>query len=154
MGGGYGEAMKYWCYYTGVVRYLERIEALHSRKKAEAPAYLVWQDDDGPSMIAGPGIEWHRGDGPPPDIDAITVNAGRPPAPAPPETPKATRRGARILACRVAILGDMSWVPRLTITPIPPTHLRSTHQKKRTKGVRIFRNPLKPAHQLHSGAAG
>ena len=73
--------MKYWCYYTDVVRYLERLEALYSQKKAEGPAYLVWQDDDGPSMIAGPGIEWHRGDGPPPDIDAINVRIGRPSAP-------------------------------------------------------------------------
>ena len=71
--------MKYWCYYTDVVRYLERIEASQSPKKAEAPAYLIWQDDDGPSMIAGPGIDWHRGDGPPPDIDAINLRAGRPP---------------------------------------------------------------------------
>ena len=67
--------MKYWCYYTDVVRNLERLEALYSQKKAEGPAYLIWQDDDGPSMIAGPGIEWHRGDGPPPDIDAITLTA-------------------------------------------------------------------------------
>ena len=71
--------MKYWCYYTDVVRYLERLEALYSQKKAEGPAYLVWQDDDGPSMIAGPGIEWYRGDGPPPDIDAINLRAGHPP---------------------------------------------------------------------------
>ena len=71
--------MKYWCYYTDIVRYLERIEESQSQKKAEAPAYLIWQDDDGPSMIAGPGIDWHRGDGPPPDIDAINLRAGRPP---------------------------------------------------------------------------
>ncbi len=70
--------MKYWCYYTDVVRYLERVEAGQSQKR-EGPAYLVWQDDDGPSMIIGPGVEWYRGDGPPPDIDAITVSAGRPP---------------------------------------------------------------------------
>ena len=82
--------MKYWCYYTDVVRYLERIEAGQSQK-TEAPAYLVWQDDDGPSMIAGPGIEWYRGDGPPPDIDAINLRAGRPPAPAPPNRNKRRR---------------------------------------------------------------
>ena len=70
--------MKYWCYYTDVVRYLERVEKLCARK-TEAPAYLVWQDDDGPSMIAGPGIEWHRGEGPPPDIDAVSLRVGRPP---------------------------------------------------------------------------
>ena len=69
--------MKYWCYYTDVVRYLERLEAGQSQKR-EAHAYLVWQDGDGPSMIIGPGVEWYRGDGPPPDIDAITVSAGRP----------------------------------------------------------------------------
>ncbi len=74
------EAMKYWCYYTDVVRYLERLEALYSQKKTEGPAYLIWQDDDGPSMIAGPGIEWHRGDGPPPDIDAINLTARQRPS--------------------------------------------------------------------------
>ncbi len=57
--------MKYGRYYKDVVRRLERIEARRSHK-AGAPAYLIWQDEDGPSMIVGPGIEWHRGDGPPP----------------------------------------------------------------------------------------
>ena len=141
--------MKYWCYYTDVVRYLERIEAGQSQKR-EGPAYLVWQDGDGPSMIIGPGVEWYRGDGPPPDIDAISLRVGRPPATLrrtpPNRSPKAARRGAGILACRVAILGDMSWAPRLTITPIPPTQLRSAPPKRRIKGVRIFRNPLKPVH--------
>ena len=65
--------MKYWCYYTDVVRYLEKLEALYA-PKTKAPAYLVWQDDDGPSMIVGPGVEWYRGDGPPPHLDAITVS--------------------------------------------------------------------------------
>ena len=55
--------MKYWCYYTDVVRYLEKLEALHA-PKTKAPAYLIWQDDGGPSMIVGPGVEWYRGDGP------------------------------------------------------------------------------------------
>ena len=77
--------MKYWCYYTDVVRYLERIEAGQSQKR-EGPAYLVWQDGDGPSMIIGPGVEWYRGDGPPPDIDAITLRVGRLPAPPPRRT--------------------------------------------------------------------
>ncbi len=65
--------MKYWCYYTDVVRYLEKLEALHA-PKTKAPAYLIWQDDGGPSMIVGPGVEWYRGDGPPPNIDAITIS--------------------------------------------------------------------------------
>ena len=65
--------MKYWCYYTDVVRYLEKLEALYA-PKTKAPAYLIWQDDGGPSMIVGPGVEWYRGDGPPPHIDAITVS--------------------------------------------------------------------------------
>ena len=47
--------MKYWCYYTDVVRYLERIEALYSPKKAEAPAYLVWQDDEQPVGVGHDG---------------------------------------------------------------------------------------------------
>ncbi len=66
--------MKYWTYYTDVVRYLERIEAGQSQKR-EGPAYLVWQDGDGPSMIIGPGVEWYRGDGPPPDFDAPVPSA-------------------------------------------------------------------------------
>ena len=90
--------MKYWCYYTDVVRYLERIEAGQFQKTA-APAYLVWQDDDGPSMIVGPGVEWHRGDGPPPDIDAINVSAGRPPAPAPPDRNTQSRKTWRAHSC-------------------------------------------------------
>ncbi len=32
--------MKYWCYYTDVVRYLERLEKLCARK-TKAAAYLV-----------------------------------------------------------------------------------------------------------------
>ena len=94
--------MKYWCYYTDVVRYLERLEALYSQKKAEGPAYLIWQDDDGPSMIAGPGIEWHRGDGPPPDIDAINLRIGRPsvtPRRTPPNRNTQSRKTWRAHSC-------------------------------------------------------
>ena len=65
-------AMKYWCYYANVVRYLEKVEALFV-PKTRGPAYLVWTDDDGPHMIAGPGIEWYRGDGPMPDLDALEI---------------------------------------------------------------------------------
>ena len=61
--------MKYWCYYTDVVRYLEKVEALCAPKTPRG-AYLVWTDDDGPHMIAGPGVYWNRGDGPMPDLDA------------------------------------------------------------------------------------
>ena len=64
--------MKYWCYYANVVRYLEKVEALFA-PKTRGPAYLVWTDDDGPHMIAGPGIEWYRGDGPMPDLDALEI---------------------------------------------------------------------------------
>ena len=62
--------MKYWCYYANVVRYLEKVEALLA-PITRGPAYLVWTDDDGPHMIAGPGIEWYRGQGPMPDLDAL-----------------------------------------------------------------------------------
>ena len=65
-------AMKYWCYYANVVRYLEKVEALFA-PKTRGPAYLVWTDDDGPHMIAGPGIHWYRGDGPMPDLDALEI---------------------------------------------------------------------------------
>ena len=64
--------MKYWCYYANVVRYLEKVEALFV-PKTRGPAYLVWTDDDGPHMIAGPGIHWYRGDGPMPDLDALEI---------------------------------------------------------------------------------
>ena len=64
--------MKYWCYYANVVRYLEKVEALFA-PKTRGPAYLVWTDDDGPHMIAGPGIHWYRGDGPMPDLDALEI---------------------------------------------------------------------------------
>ena len=93
--------MKYWCYYTDVVRYLERLEASQSLKTA-APAYLVWHDDDGPSMIAGPGIDWHRGEGPPPDIDAINLRARRPPVSArrtPPDRNTQSRKTWRTHSC-------------------------------------------------------
>ena len=133
--------MKYWCYYTDVVRYLERVEKLCARK-TKAPAYLVWQDDDGPSMIIGPGVEWYRGDGPPPGIDAIdlrivlprrtppsrksinraaTLGRAQPadPAPPPPNAGNATPQG-RGASLRRALLSL-----RLSITPIPLAHLRS-----------------------------
>ena len=64
--------MKYWCYYANVVRYLEKVEALFV-PKTRGPAYLVWTDDDGPHMIAGPGIHWYRGDGPMPDLDSLEI---------------------------------------------------------------------------------
>ena len=125
--------MKYWCYYTDVVRYLERIEAGQSQKTA-APAYLIWQDDDGPSMIIGPGVEWYRGNGPPPDIDAITVSAGRPLAPAPPERNTQSRKTWRAHSC---VPCRHSWrhvlAPRPAIAPIPPAHLRSARQKGEQK---------------------
>jgi len=55
--------MTYWCYYTRVVSYLERLEATQAAK-TQTGAYLVWRDDDGPWMVAGPDIDWFRGDGP------------------------------------------------------------------------------------------
>ncbi len=60
--------MKHWCYYARVVSYLERIEARQA-KNTPTGAYLVWRDEDGsPWMVAGPDIDWFRGDGPVPDI--------------------------------------------------------------------------------------
>ena len=67
--------MKYWCYYANVVRYLEKVEALLA-PITRGPAYLVWTDDDGPHMIAGPGIHWYRGDGPMPDLDSLEIPVG------------------------------------------------------------------------------
>ena len=66
--------MKHWCYYTRVVSYLEKLEALCAPNTKTAH-FLVWTDDDGPHMIVGPGVEWYRGDGPMPELDGITAPA-------------------------------------------------------------------------------
>ena len=90
--------MKYWCYYANVVRYLEKVEALLA-PITRGPAYLVWTDDDGPHMIAGPGIHWYRGDGPMPDLDSleipVSINAREGSASAQ-STPKKKLRAARV----------------------------------------------------------
>jgi len=69
--------MKHWCFYANVVRNLERLEAGAAQKKPGG-AYLVWSDDEGPHMIAGPDIDWHRGAGPMPDLEGLNISA-RPP---------------------------------------------------------------------------
>ena len=65
--------MKHWCYYANVVRYLEKLEANAVKKKPRG-AYLVWRDDEGPHMIAGPDIYWHRGAGPMPDLEGLNIS--------------------------------------------------------------------------------
>ena len=63
--------MKHWCFYTRVVAYLEKVEALFPDKTHKG-AYLLWRDDDGnPLMIAGPGVDWFRGRGPMPDLNNL-----------------------------------------------------------------------------------
>ena len=63
--------MKHWCFYTRVVTYLEKVEALFPDKKRKG-AYLLWRDDDGnPLMIAGPGVDWFQGRGPMPDLNNL-----------------------------------------------------------------------------------
>ena len=74
--------MKHWCYYTNVVRCLERVEQLCA-PKTQAPAYLVWQDDDGSWMIADPDVNWFRGDGPQPDLDVINISVKNKAMPSP-----------------------------------------------------------------------
>jgi len=61
-------------YYPKIVSFLERLEA---RQVQNTPtgAYLVWRDDDGPWMVAGPDIDWFRGDGPLPDLPGLTMSA-------------------------------------------------------------------------------
>ncbi len=54
--------MRHWTYYTRVFSFLERIEARQA-KNTPTGAYLVWRDDDGPVMVAGPDIDWFRGNG-------------------------------------------------------------------------------------------
>ena len=68
------KSMKHWCYYANVVRYLEKLEA-NAVKKKKRGAYLVWRDDEGPHMIAGPDIYWHRGAGPMPDLQGLRSGA-------------------------------------------------------------------------------
>ncbi len=172
--------MKYWCYYANVVRYLEKVEALFV-PKTRGPAYLVWTDDDGPHMIAGPGIHWYRGDGPMPDLDAleipVSINAPIGAArvskrlPPNPQSTRTRRNTPRTVSkpspanarstrpahqCRAA-----TWrkPPATRIEP-PARHNPETsvkaHKKRRTKGKQLFRNPLKPAHSPLSrqGSAG
>ena len=63
--------MKHWCFYTRVVTYLEKVEALFPDKKRK-DAYLLWRDDDGnPLMIAGPGVDWFQGCSPMPDLNNL-----------------------------------------------------------------------------------
>ena len=64
--------MKHWCHFSRVVSYLERVEAGVPDNTPKG-RYLVWTDEDGPHMIAGPGIEWYRGDGPMPDLDSLEL---------------------------------------------------------------------------------
>jgi len=65
--------MRHWCFYTRVVSYLERLEA-GQVQNTPTGAYLVWRDDDGPWMVAGPDIDWFRGDGPLPDIEGLILS--------------------------------------------------------------------------------
>ena len=64
--------MKHWSHFSRVVSYLERVEAGVPDNTPKG-RYLVWTDDDGPHMIAGPGIHWYRGDGPMPDLDSLEL---------------------------------------------------------------------------------
>ncbi len=71
--------MKHWCFYTRVVAYLEKVEALFPDKTHKG-AYLLWRDDDGnPLMIAGPGVDWFQGRGPMPDLDNLGRTTARKP---------------------------------------------------------------------------
>ena len=63
--------MKHWCYYSRVVAYLEKVEALFPDETRKG-AYLLWRDEDGsPLMIAGPGVDWFKGRGPMPDLNNL-----------------------------------------------------------------------------------
>ena len=159
--------MKYWCYYANVVRYLEKVEALFV-PKTRGPAYLVWTDDDGPHMIAGPGIEWYRGDGPMPDLDAleIPVSITAPIGAARvskrlPTSPLSTRtrRNTPRTASKPSPANAQSTRParqcRAATWRKPPAHhnpetsIKPAIQptQRRTNGKQLFRNPLKPAHK-------
>ena len=161
--------MKYWCYYANVVRYLEKVEALFA-PKTRGPAYLVWTDDDGPHMIAGPGIHWYRGDGPMPDLDSLEIpvsitapiGAARVSKRLPPN-PRSTPTHQNTAA---TVSKRLPANPQSTSTKAKAKQVRShrtprqcrattwrtahhTPQppgKRRTKDEQLFRNPLKPAH--------
>ena len=115
-------------------------------------------------MIAGPGIHWYRGDGPMPDLDALEIpvsitapiRAARvskrlPPNPRSTPTQQNTATQVRLQSphqphrtprqCRAR-----TW-RTAHHTPQPP-------RKRRTKGVQLFRNPLKPAHPGEMGGNG
>ena len=164
--------MKYWCYYANVVRYLEKVEALFV-PKTRGPAYLVWTDDDGPHMIAGPGIHWYRGDGPMPDLDALEI-------PVSITAPTGAARVSKRLATSALSTRTRRNTPRTVSKRLPANNrsARPTHQcrpttprkppahhgpetsikpaiqppKRRTKGKQLFRNPLKPAHKKNRPA--
>ena len=173
--------MKYWCYYANVVRYLEKVEALLA-PPTRGPAYLVWTDDDGPHMIAGPGIHWYRGDGPMPDLDSLEIpvsitapigaaRVSKRLPPNPRSTPTRQNTAARVSKrlpanaqstrpthqCRPA-----TWrkppaccvEPPASHNPERPSNPAPARQKRRTKGVQLFRNPLKPAHKRNRAADG
>ena len=123
--------MKYWCYYTDVVRYLEKLEALCA-PKTQAPAYLIWQDDGGPSMIVGPGVEWYRGDGPPPHIDAITLSLIN----------RAVNRAVTARECPWACgpIGAATVRKRLLLPTDPPLSASGPPRKMKTRGFSTERS--------------
>jgi len=65
--------MRHGSYYPKIVSFLERLEAAQAQNTPTG-AYLVWRDEDGPWMVAGPDIDWFRGDGPLPDLPGLTMS--------------------------------------------------------------------------------
>ena len=131
--------MKHWCYYANVVRYLEKLEA-NAVKKKKRGADLVWTDDEGPHMIAGPDIYWHRGAGPMPDLQGLD-NLTRPPAAA-----SVSKRSAPI--ARSTPPTGAARVSRRS-----PAAVLSTPEK-RTKSAQLFLDLLKSAHRNNRGVDG
>ena len=151
--------MKHWCYYSRVVAYLEKVEALFPDETRKG-AYLLWRDEDGsPLMIAGPGVDWFKGRGPMPDLNnlghavespvrAQNASDGSPAANREHHHPKQQSRG------RKPAVKPPTHRPSATskATPTPPPATaqarNSTKQanKKRThfvKAAQIRSNPLK-----------
>ena len=165
--------MKHWCYYARVVSCLERIEARQA-KNTPTGAYLVWRDEDGsPWMVAGPDIDWFRGDGPVPDIVGLrpsvkdrsmpkTESRTQQPSaqqaePSTQVTARHMTKGQQVMT-RQQVTGQQSMtghqVTETTCISQPKRHVTSRcgHKqanKRRThflKTAQIRSNPLKPPH--------
>ena len=138
--------MKYWCYYANVVRYLEKVEALFA-PKTMGPAYLVWTDDDGPHMIAGPGVHWYRGDGPMPDLDALEIPVS---ITAPIRAPTAREGSPRARSTRKKQLRAARVSKRLPANALSLRSRQNTPLRRNGRQAVTRKRPIHPNPAQHS----